>query len=80
MLVDWLAQPVDPRVIADGSMGRINQDYLIVFVGRVLQLRVQGTENLKPYLHILEKKALTSLLQLLIYIEFIEVLIEGILD
>lgn len=32
VLVDRITDPVDPRVISDGSMCRINQDYLKVLV------------------------------------------------
>jgi hypothetical protein len=36
VLVNRVAYPIDSWVIADGIMGGINQDYLEVFVGRIL--------------------------------------------
>ena len=36
VLVHILAQPVDPGVVADGSVGNINKDDLKVFVGTIL--------------------------------------------
>ncbi|GER46536.1 B-block binding subunit of TFIIIC [Striga asiatica] len=37
VLVDRIAEPIDPWVIADSSVGRVNQDNFKVLVSRVLQ-------------------------------------------
>lgn len=39
VFVDWIADPVDPWVIADGSMGWIDQNHLKVLVSRVLKFQ-----------------------------------------
>jgi len=46
VLVDWLDDPVDARIAADGLVLRINEDNLIVLVGRVLvdPVRVENTQ------------------------------------
>src|SRR5574339_374273 len=52
VLVDWIADPVDSRVIANRIMGNVDQDHLIVFVGRILvdPVRVENpqTTQLSP--------------------------------
>jgi hypothetical protein len=44
VLVHILAQPVDPGVVADGSVGNINKDDLKVLVGAIL-IHPVGVEN-----------------------------------
>ena len=46
VLVHILAQPVDPGVVADGSVGNINKDDLKVFVGTILCLRQEQWQAL----------------------------------
>ena len=36
VLVHWVADPVDPRIISDGIVCRVHKDNLVVLVGRVL--------------------------------------------
>ena len=46
VLVHILAQPVDPGVVADSSVGNINKDDLKVFVGTILCLRQEQWQAL----------------------------------
>lgn len=47
VLVDWIAEPVDSWVIADGIVGHINQDHLKVLVSRILCCRKRITNASK---------------------------------
>ena len=49
MLHDWLGDPVDLGVSADGLVEGINHDHFEVLVGRVLSnpVRAEDTESLK---------------------------------
>lgn len=40
MFVDWVAEPVDSRIIADGGVGWVNQYHFEVLVCRILHVKL----------------------------------------
>lgn len=45
MFVHSIAKPIDSRVRSDGLVGNINQNYLKIFVGRILQYIFASIKN-----------------------------------